>query len=101
MIIRIVKMEFLPENCAAFEALFDERKSLIASFPGCKHLSMLKAEQPGNVYFTYSHWNDASDLENYRHSELFKDTWAKTKVLFAEKAQAWSTSCMFDSALDK
>ena len=31
------------------------------------------------------------DLENYRNSKLFKDTWAKTKPLFLKPAEAWST----------
>ena len=30
------------------------------------------------------------DLEKYRKSELFKGVWAKTKILFAEKAEAWT-----------
>lgn len=40
--------------------------------------------------FTLSHWESEENLEQYRQSELFKSTWAKTKVLFREKAQAWT-----------
>ena len=32
------------------------------------------------------------DLENYRNSALFKNVWAKTKVLFNDKPQAWSVN---------
>ena len=31
------------------------------------------------------------DLNNYRNSELFKDVWSKTKILFNKKPEAWST----------
>jgi hypothetical protein len=29
-------------------------------------------------------------LNAYRNSELFAGVWGRTKVLFAEKAEAWS-----------
>jgi hypothetical protein len=44
------------------------------------------------MFFTYSYWDDATDLENYRNSEFFKSVWAKTKVLFSEKPEAWSVN---------
>jgi hypothetical protein len=50
----------------------------------------LKDQSSPNVYFTLSEWNQPQDLENYRHSEFFKNTWERTKRLFKEKAQAWS-----------
>jgi len=42
------------------------------------------------VFFTYSYWNDESDLENYRKSELFKNIWSATKKNFSAKPEAWS-----------
>jgi heme-degrading monooxygenase HmoA len=39
---------------------------------------------------TYSHWTGEEALDNYRHSELFRVTWAKTKQLFADRPEAWS-----------
>ena len=47
-----------------------------------------------NIYMTHSHWESASDLNNYRDSEFFKTTWAKTKVLFAEKPLAFSVESL-------
>ncbi len=40
--------------------------------------------------FTYSYWESEAHLNTYRHSDLFRETWAKTKVLFADKPEAWS-----------
>jgi heme-degrading monooxygenase HmoA len=48
------------------------------------------------MLFTLSIWDDETALEAYRQSELFQTTWAKTKVLFAEKAEAWSVEMMND-----
>jgi heme-degrading monooxygenase HmoA len=48
------------------------------------------------VLFTFSIWDSEAALENYRQSDLFRDTWAKTKALFAEKAEAWSMVMMND-----
>lgn len=90
MIIRVVKMTFLPENVPAFVALFEERKENIRRFEGCSHLELWREAGKENVFFTYSHWDNESALDHYRFSAFFKDTWGKTKALFAEKPEAWS-----------
>jgi len=90
MITRIVKMTFQPEFIIQFQQLFEERKEKIRNMPGCIYLELLQEVKDGNVFFTYSNWEAEADLEYYRNSELFKDTWQKTKALFAQKAEAWS-----------
>lgn len=90
MIIRIVKMTFLPEQVEAFKSVFKASKEKIRAFEGCQHLELLAVENTPNIMMTYSWWKDADALEQYRHSELFKTTWAKTKVLFSDKPEAWS-----------
>ena len=90
MIVRIVKMVFRPECVTDFVTLFEERKELIRNFEGCRHLQLWRQEGSLNVYFTYSHWDSEAALDHYRVSELFKQTWGRTKALFLEKAEAWS-----------
>jgi len=90
MIRRIVKMTFRPDQCEAFEAIFEASKDNIRAFPGCEHLELWRSRSPENVYMTYSHWTGEEALENYRHSDLFQKTWAKTKQLFADRPEAWS-----------
>lgn len=90
MIIRIVKMTFKEEETDNFLQLFNERKELIRNFDGCNHLELWQQKGAEHIYFTYSMWESEEHLNHYRFSELFKDTWAKTKCLFSEKAQAWS-----------
>jgi autoinducer 2-degrading protein len=90
VIIRIVKMEFEPEKVEAFTALFSATRNKITSFDGCKNLELLNSIEEKNIFFTYSFWESEKHLEAYRHSDLFKQTWAKTKILFRNKAEAWS-----------
>lgn len=90
MIIRIVKMVFRPEEVETFKALFDRQKSKIRNAPGVQRLELLQNDADPRIFMTYSWWNSAQDLENYRSSELFISTWAETKPLFAEKPEAWS-----------
>ena len=90
MILRIVKMTFREDETENFLALFNERKNLIRTFEGCNHLELWQQAGIPNVFFTYSMWESEQHLDHYRFSELFKDTWAKTKALFAGKPQAWS-----------
>lgn len=90
MLIRIVRMDFDPSKVDLFLDLFETVKDKIASFPGCTHLELCKDARENHVYYTFSRWNCEEDLEKYRHSELFQDTWAKTKVLFGGKPLAYS-----------
>lgn len=91
MINRIVCLSFQPEKVEQFLSVFEATKQRIAAFPGCQGLKLLRDVNNINVFFTYSLWDEAASLEAYRHSELFKETWAQTKILFNEKPQAWST----------
>jgi (4S)-4-hydroxy-5-phosphonooxypentane-2,3-dione isomerase len=72
MLKRIVKLTFREEAIPEFLAIFEESKSKIRAFEGCRHLELLR--------------------NRYRQSEFFKITWEKTKVLFAGKPEAWSVA---------
>jgi len=90
MIVRIVQMTFRPEEIENFTKLFEERKHLIRGFEGCQHLELWQDVNNPAVFFTYSYWESEQHLDHYRFSEFFKDTWSRTKALFADKPQAWS-----------
>ena len=92
MIVRIVQMSFEEKHVDSFLKLFNERKSLIRHFEGCNHLELWQDAHQPSIFFTYSIWQSEQHLNHYRFSELFKDTWAKTKALFSEKPQAWSVN---------
>jgi heme-degrading monooxygenase HmoA len=90
MIVRIVKMTFEKDKIDEFCALFEARKQTIRGFKGCKHLELWQDSAHEQVFFTYSIWESEADLDHYRFSDFFKDTWGKTKALFAGKPEAWS-----------
>lgn len=90
MIKRFVKMTFKPEHVQDFKKLFNNTKDLIAAAEGCSHLELLQDAHNECVFFTFSMWEDISFLEQYRESDLFNSVWAKTKVMFNDKPQAWS-----------
>lgn len=90
MLVRVVRMEFDPAKVDAFKQLFYERKEKISGFPGCQQVQLLQDHIQPNVYYTLSHWNGPDDLENYRTSPFFEDTWKATKALFSGKPKAWS-----------
>jgi quinol monooxygenase YgiN len=90
MIVRIVKMTFQQDKVADFIHIFNSRKQTIQDFQGCRHLELLQDAAHANIFFTYSKWDSTAALDHYRYSAFFKDTWAKTKALFSERAEAWS-----------
>lgn len=83
-------MSFDPSKIDEFLANFETKKNHIRNFEGCEFLELYRDKQKTNVFFTYSFWKSETDLENYRRSELFKDVWAETKILFNDKPEAWS-----------
>jgi quinol monooxygenase YgiN len=90
MISRIVRMQFQAGERESFLEIFKASKHLIRNFGGCQHLGLYNEAGHPEVFFTYSVWTSAAHLDAYRNSELFRTTWAKTKALFAAKAEAWS-----------
>lgn len=94
MIKRIVKMEFNETNIEEFQSLFESNKSKIRNFDGCEHLELWQDIKNKSLFMTYSYWRTEEHLNNYRNSELFKDVWSKTKIMFAAKPKAWSVETL-------
>ena len=90
MLIRIVKLSFDEGNVDKFLENFNINKKNIRNFEGCRLLQLLRDKNNPNIYFSYSYWETEEHLENYRNSNLFKSVWAKTKILFNNKPEAWS-----------
>ncbi len=91
MIKRLVKLTFQSDKTDDFLNIFEDSKHLIRQRSGCNHLELLRDERTPNIFFTLSFWDDEVALNAYRDSELFGKTWDKTKVLFSDKPQAWTT----------
>ncbi len=92
MITRIVKITLQPDKINQFMQVFAEVKETIAAFDGCHHVELLQDIHAPEIFFTYSIWEDVHYLNHYRFSDFFKQTWVKSKVLFAKKAEAWSVT---------
>jgi len=90
MLVRIVKLTFTKENIASFEQIFAETGQKIRDTKGCLFLELYQDTNDIRVFFTYSHWKNENYLEDYRKSDLFRKTWSRTKLLFAEPPEAWS-----------
>ena len=88
--VRIVKMEFQEDKIDEFLTNFNSVNNKIRNQPGNRLLELYRDKQQNNIFFTYSYWEKEEDLNNYKKTELFKEVWAKTKVLFNAKPQAWS-----------
>lgn len=83
-------MSFHSENIPEFLKMFNEKKNSIRNFKGCELLELYQDKNNPEIFFTYSYWSDESDLDNYRNSDFFKETWKQTKSYFNDKPQAWS-----------
>ena len=83
-------MTFRPDRLEAFHAIFRATSPHIRAAPGCCHLELWQDARFVNILTTYSHWTDAAALDAYRASDLFRETWAQTKPLFAAPPVAQS-----------
>ena len=90
MIKRIVKMSFKEDKIERFLQIFDASYLLIKAMKGCRYVELLQCPDTPHLMFTISIWDSEDDLNEYRTSELFQKTWSDTKILFSEKAQAWT-----------
>jgi quinol monooxygenase YgiN len=99
MLIRIVKLSFHPENIPTFLEVFETSKEKIRNFEGCRLLELYNDKAAKNIFFTYSYWDSEEDLNNYRHSDYFKDVWSNTKPLFNNKPEAWSVDRLHSSEI--
>jgi hypothetical protein len=88
--IRIVRLSFETEHIENFKSLFEERKLKIRQFEGCSSLDLWQDKSQPGVFYTYSIWQQEHDLEAYRQSALFQDTWSQVKRWFKEPPQAFS-----------
>lgn len=94
MLTRIVKMTFQENEIETFKKVFQENGNKIRSSKGCLSVDLMQDIKQKNIFFTYSIWESEQDLNNYRMSDLFREVWANTKILFADKPQAWSLKKM-------
>ncbi len=83
-------MDFQQDKVDTFLEIFLASKYKILAMEGCRRLELLNSITENGVFFTYSEWESPEHLEKYRNSQVFKETWAKTKPLFRIKAEAWS-----------
>ena len=91
MLKRLVKLTFRADKTDNFKEIFNNSKDFIRNTEGCLHLEILNDIAQPHIFFTLSFWENEAALEGYRQSDLFRTTWAKTKILFADKPEAWST----------
>lgn len=90
MLIRIVRMTFRPDAVDTFLSHFDRAAPQIRSVDGCEHLALWQDADAPAIFTTHSHWTSADALDTYRHSDLFRSTWAEVKPLFAARPAAHS-----------
>lgn len=90
MITRIVRMHFRPEEVESFIDIYRKSRPFILEMKGCLGVSLHSQAGKPEIMFTISKWDSEEDLNHYRNSDFFKQTWTKTKALFESSADAWS-----------
>lgn len=91
MVKRIVLMELRPGTEDRFLNIFNAIKKEIRTQRGCMGLELLQSSNKEETSFwTISLWQSDYDLETYRASALFRNTWSEVKPLFSAKARAWT-----------
>ena len=88
-------MSFPKENGALFLEIFNEHRNQIRAAEGCTYLELWQTEEEeATLFFTHSKWESEAHLNNYRHSDIFKIVWPKTKALFNAAPQAWTVNSL-------
>jgi heme-degrading monooxygenase HmoA len=90
MIYRVVTLHIRPDETRFFEDFFRRQKAHIEGFAGCQRAQLLRDTAQPATYYTLSEWNSEDDLNAYRASDFFAETWRITKSLFDDRAGAFS-----------
>ncbi|MDV3307708.1 MAG: antibiotic biosynthesis monooxygenase [Cyclobacteriaceae bacterium] len=90
MIVRIVRMYFIPEAVDDFLEIYGRTEAAIKNMAGCTYLELMRDADDPNIFVTVSHWESTTALKNYRKSELFKNVWRRVKEHFSQPAEAFS-----------
>jgi quinol monooxygenase YgiN len=83
-------MRFKQNKVSDFKNHFESVYDKVRNQPGCRLVILYQDKKESNLFFTYSIWENESDLETYRNSDFFKEVWNETKQLFDAKPEAWS-----------
>ncbi len=94
MIVRWVKLRFRKSEIPSFLENFEGIKEKIRHFEGCQFLELLQDLEDPTIFFTHSHWESQTALENYRNSDFFKEVWTETKQKFSHNPEAWSSTSL-------
>ncbi len=94
-LLRIVRLEFPQERIADFQQVFLSSRSFIESMPGCEGVELRQELDKPGVFFTVSHWHTVDNLNYYRDSDKFVETWKTIKPWFIAKPQAWTLEKIF------
>lgn len=90
MIVRIVRMYFMPDAVDEFLDVYGRTQAAILNMEGCSYLELLRDTNDPSVFVTISHWESPRALNEYRKSELFKKIWRRAKAHFSKPAEAFS-----------
>lgn len=87
-------MTFKNDEIQNFFDIFENSKNKIRYFEGCNYLELLQTKNNINEIWTLSIWDSEQHLNKYRNSELFKNTWQATKLLFKDKPKAFTLNSL-------
>jgi len=85
-------MKFREEEVDNFLNAFKSVEHHIRNFNGCKGLQLLQQTDDPLPFSLIACGIQKKAYITTVFSELFKNTWAKTRILFADKPEAWSLS---------
>lgn len=75
---------------AAFAKIYANRNPFTKKVKGCLEVKVMKDADHDDVIYTVSLWEAKEDLEAYRNSNYFAETWPMVKKQLAKRAEAFS-----------
>ena len=91
MIKRVVRLTLKDDaSINAFQEIYRSRNPFTKGVKGCREVKVLKDVDHDDVYYTFSIWDSNEDLEAYRQSNYFAETWPMVKAQLAKRAEAFS-----------
>ena len=91
MIKRIVRLTVKDAaSKEAFQEIYRSRNPFKNGVIGCLEVKVMQDVNDDDVFYTVSLWGSNDDLEAYRKSDYFAETWPLVKAQLSKPAEAFS-----------
>lgn len=89
-------MQVSSPNKALFKQTLKDYQKALKEQKGCMHLDMFSDKKEKDIFYSYTIWDNDTNLKKYRKSALYKELSGKILPLCDKEPKAWTVDEAFE-----